>query len=354
MSNQRGYRRGAQNRVAITGGWREPRGRGRQHNAGNQRQGPPPRQMELLASVSRSSGLEKDGDTLKNPKVQQEYRGFIQEKAGRIFFDICKPSDIITEVEKNHRIEAQENVLILLRKLREGISSSNRRDHFAIEVYETSLFLSSIFASPRHASAIIPYLVPELYLSCPSPHPNVMPAILVSLAHHLLVSYPSQGPFQQQLDSIPTSVFPKTSVARLWIASLSASVRTRDYAKFEKLSRQTSILHALGLPENSLPQSGSGQKSDLGLLAICASIDALRHRTRETTWSVMRSAYRELACQSESQTRSWLERSLCLQSNLSSQSTMALDDWLQQQSELGTVRPKEGVEGRWIVCKIRM
>ncbi|KAJ6585326.1 hypothetical protein B0H19DRAFT_1109218 [Mycena capillaripes] len=38
----------------------------------------PRRKMEHIASVSRSSGLEKDGDALKNFDVQDEYRTFIQ------------------------------------------------------------------------------------------------------------------------------------------------------------------------------------------------------------------------------------------------------------------------------------
>ncbi|KAF8882027.1 hypothetical protein CPB84DRAFT_225698 [Gymnopilus junonius] len=41
--------------------------------------------MNLMASVSRSSGLEKDGDDLKNYNAQEEYRRFIQEKVDNIF-----------------------------------------------------------------------------------------------------------------------------------------------------------------------------------------------------------------------------------------------------------------------------
>ena len=84
------------------------------------------------------------------------------------------------------------------------------------------------------------------------------------------------------------------------------------------------------------------------------AVDSLRAKVRETAWTVMRSAYRELACHVGSMdTRNWLERSLCLKSTISESFTIPLEQFLDQQSSLGTIRAKEGVEGRWIVCKIR-
>jgi len=38
------------------------------------------RQMELIASVSRSSGMEKGGDALKSHNIQEQYRAFVQDK----------------------------------------------------------------------------------------------------------------------------------------------------------------------------------------------------------------------------------------------------------------------------------
>jgi hypothetical protein len=89
--------------------------------------------------------------------------------------------------------------------------------------------------------------------------------------------------------------------------------------------------------------------SQLAQRAIHHLLDALRIKTREMAWTVIRNAYRELSCQPDSQldTRSWLMHSLSLQSDPD------LNQWLELESGLGHVRKKEGIEGRWIVCKPR-
>ena len=187
-----------------------------------------------------------------------------------------------------------------------------------------------------------------MYLSCPPPHQNVMPTILVSLIHHLLATYPAQGPFHQHLDSIPHRVFPKSCEARKWVNTLATSLRSRHYVSLERETRQSTISRVLG-------QDGQQLDSDsLGALAVFTAVDNLRAKARETAWSVMRVAYRELSCHTEStSTRSWLEQSLLLQSAISESYTITLDNWLGQQNSIGAIRAKEGVEGRWIVCKTR-
>ena len=151
------------------------------------------------------------------------------------------------------------------------------------------------------------------------------------------------------MDSIPHQLFPKDSAARKWLNSLATCLRKRQYAVFDRETRRSTILHALGLQEE-VP----GLSEHLGLLAVLAAVDSLRAKARETAWTVMRSAYRELACHVDStNTRSWLERSLCLASTISEAFTIPLEQFLDQQNSLGAVRAKEGIEGRWIVCKIR-
>ena len=211
------------------------------------------------------------------------------------------------------------------------------------------MLLAIAFGSLRHTSAIVPHLVPDLYLSCPVHGQYVTPAILVSSIHHLLAKYPSQGPFTQHMDSIPHQLFPKDSAARKWLTSLATCLRKRQYAVFDRETRRSTILHTLGLQEE-VP----GLLEHLGLSAVLAAVDSLRAKARETAWTVMRSAYRELACHVDStNTRSWLERSLCLGSTISEAFTIPLEQFLDQQKSLGAVRAKEGIEGRWIVCKIR-
>src|SRR5882762_8241984 len=110
--------------------------------------------------------------------------------------------------------------MIIAGKLREGIYASNRRDMFAVEgavpcridiiffadaqavrvslAYETSLFLSIIFISPRQTTSIISHLLPGLYSSetPPESHPT---AVLLSLLHHLIMSLPSQRLYYDHL-----------------------------------------------------------------------------------------------------------------------------------------------------------
>lgn len=98
------------------------------------------------------------------------------------------------------------------------------------------------------------------------------------------------------------------------------------------------------------PQSSS----NLAKKALFSLVDALRGKAREATWSVIRSAYRELSCHAEAEgTRDWLMRSLALYSVFPDASGVSVDEWLEKQTRLGRVRPKEGAEGRWIICKIR-
>ncbi|KAJ7625257.1 hypothetical protein DFH06DRAFT_1228978 [Mycena polygramma] len=306
----------------------------------------PRRKMEHIASVSRSSGLEKDGDALKNPDVQNEYRQFIQSKLDDIWAKYPQhPTE--SETETRQRIDAQENVLILFRKLREGIISSKRVDQFALEVYETSLYLAVIFDSPRHISPVIPALMSYFHLPSSEPHPNCIITVLVSLLHHLVGAYPSQREFQAYIASVPEPFFPDGSAARAWITSLAGCIRARNYAKIDRLSRCSA------LPDDAGVSSAAESRQDLPRKALYHLVGSLRNKTREMAWTVLRSAYRELSCQVDPHlhTREWLERSLVLHSDIPRVCSIDLDEWLDLQNGLGHVRRKDGVDGRWIVCK---
>ncbi|KAJ6504603.1 hypothetical protein C8R47DRAFT_1102894 [Mycena vitilis] len=308
----------------------------------------PRRKMEHIASVSRSSGLEKDGDALKNPDVQNEYRQFIQSKLDDIWANYPQhPTE--SETETRRRIDAQENVLILFRKLREGIISSKRVDQFALEVYETSLYLAVIFDSPRHISPVIPALMSYFHLPSTGPHSNCVITVLVSLLHHLVAAYPSQREFHAYIASVPKPFFQDGSAARTWITSLAGCIRARNYAQNDILLRRSALPDDAGISSSALSES----KQDLPRKALYHLVESLRHKTREMAWTVMRSAYRELSCQVDPllNTRGWLERSLVLRSDIPLGCNMDLDEWLDQQSGLGHVRRKDGVDGRWIVCK---
>ncbi|KAJ7213860.1 hypothetical protein GGX14DRAFT_444289 [Mycena pura] len=302
-----------------------------------------PRRMELIASVSRSSGLEADGDDLKNTAVQDEYRRFIQEKLD-ILWEKYPRNPKETEEELRHRINTQENVLIMFRKLREGVISSKRVGQFTNEVYETSLYVAVLFDSPRHISAIVPALLTHFRLASTEPHPHCDKAVLICLLQHLVAGYPSQREFHSYLASVPRAFFPDNSAMSIWITSLAGCVRTQNYAKIDQLTRLS-----------SLPVIESESGPQLARKALYHLVHTFRNKTREMAWVVIRTAYRELSCQVDPQidTRKWLQRSLGLHNSFPAGSNIDLDRWLEQESEHGHVVKKDGVEGRWIIRKPR-
>ncbi|KAF9046082.1 hypothetical protein BJ165DRAFT_1345419 [Panaeolus papilionaceus] len=316
--------------------------------------GPGRRRMDLMASVSRSSGLEKDGDDLKNYKTQEEYREFIQEKLDAHLKNHPWKTDE-TQDAKKQRLYEQENVLILFRKLREGVASSGRTDDFALEVYETSFFLSVIFQSPKQTTAIIQHLIP----SPPSKTASFKTSIftpLCSLLHHLVASYPSQGTYHQHLDTIPESLLPRKSKHAIWLFDIAKSLRRRNYAKFAQLSSTKGLLSVLESRKDSGANSPDATRDTLKFndQALYLLLDSLRQKAGSNAWTILRASYRELSCdQANAGTKSWLINSLCLDSVSSFVVSTDLDEWLKEREKLGHLRAKEGLDGRWIVCKVR-
>ncbi|KAH6912570.1 hypothetical protein BKA70DRAFT_1422148 [Coprinopsis sp. MPI-PUGE-AT-0042] len=301
--------------------------------------------MDLMASVSRSSGLEKDGDDLKNFRIQEEYREFVQGKldAYRKQF----PLEIRTHDKR--RIDAQENVLILFRKLREGVFASKRRDGLALEVYETSFYLSVIFNSAKQIAAAMSHLVPDAYQTLTCPKPLCRPTVVLSLLYHLVASYPSQASYHSHISAIPPSLLPRQSGAYSWIQSLASALRARNYSKFSQFYKKQSLA---AIFEDSTPP-GDKSNTQLVKVAILAILDDLRSKARDTSWAVLRSAYRELDTSAD-KTSAWLTTSLSLQPLLvTDDRTWTAEGWLNEQSSRGHTRQKEGIQGKWIICKVR-
>ncbi|KAJ7312436.1 hypothetical protein DFH08DRAFT_717642 [Mycena albidolilacea] len=255
-------------------------------------------------------------------------------------------------MQTRQRIDAQENVLILFRKLREGIISSKRVDQFTLEVYEISLYLAVLFDSPRHITPIIPALMTYFHLPSTEPDGDYVETLLICLLYQLLTAYPSQREFRASLASVPTAFFVDGSLARVWITSLAGCIRARNYAKIDKLTQIAALPVGDAMTLTALPQRSN---RELSRKAVYHLVNSLRNKTREMAWTVIRSAYRELSCQLDPQlnTRAWLERSLGLVSDIPAECHIDLDEWLDRESNLGHVRRKDGIEGRWIVCKPR-
>lgn len=226
--------------------------------------------------------------------------------------------------------------------------------------YETSLFLSVLFDSPKQTVAVIPRLLPVRFEDSPkfkSTGPVVY-TVLISLLHHLVEHYPSQSLYHQQLGSTPKEFLPPDCQTRKWLDSLTKSLRTRNFANFSTLSDKSAILSLLQSPveQKSPPETStlSQARNNLGRTAVLHLLQALRKKAADTSWNVIRSAYRELTVDEiTTETASWLSRSLCFQSLLDYDPDIDVETWLVDRIPLGHVRRKEGVDGRWIICKVR-
>ncbi|KXN81751.1 hypothetical protein AN958_03768 [Leucoagaricus sp. SymC.cos] len=323
------------------------------------------RHMELMPSVSRSGGLDRDGDSLKDHEVQEEYRTFIEEKLEKVL-KRREQFESETEDERRHRIEEQENVLILFRKLREGISSSGRNGSFSVEVYERSLYLSTLFSSQKHTTSVIHSLLNDLY---PKAYPLKTPdststpptciyhrhmSFLISFTNHLVSQYPSQSLYHQQNASLPSKDWiPDTS--HIWLKNLTHSLRSGNYYQLHKITRQNRVEQLSRPPKSSdfLTTEASVQSplhDQLAVRAFITSIDELKSKARASTWTIMKSAYRELWLEETYDTRSWLARSLVFDSLDTSEQ---LNWWLEDVERSNGIKKKEGTDGRWIVAKVR-
>lgn len=215
-------------------------------------------------------------------------------------------------------------------------------------VYETSFHLAVLFNVHRQIGSIIPHLFGDLLRTNISNEKDPSVTILVCLLYHLVAEYPSQLTYRNFLDSLSSGFRFKDTSAYAWIKNLSRSIRTRNYVHFESLTRQSALVDIVG---DRCPDSASIQH--VATLAFYSLVDSLHSRNRSMTWTVLRSAYRELSCHSESETRAWLTRTLVLHPVASPKAVADLDGWLESESLLGHVRRKNGVDGRWIVCKVR-
>ncbi|WOO81605.1 uncharacterized protein LOC62_03G005127 [Vanrija pseudolonga] len=119
----------------------------------------PPGEMELLASVSRSGGLEDGGDALKDLDVQRRFRTYIDERIHR--HHIEHPPGSGSEGE----LESLQSLVLLFRKLREGVVASHRLDDFAIEVFESSVQYAVHARNAPQLLSALSGLVPGLYLA---------------------------------------------------------------------------------------------------------------------------------------------------------------------------------------------
>ncbi|KAF9651345.1 hypothetical protein BDM02DRAFT_858045 [Thelephora ganbajun] len=295
-------------------------------------------QMDIMPSVSRSSGLEKGGDALKNAKTQEEYWSFVQSK----IFDYWKQYPEGSPDSKV-REEARHSVLILIRKLREGIMAAKREDQFASDVYETSLRISILFSSSVNIASTLSYLLPTYYTSRSLTHSRDS-TILITLLLQLDSSYPSQREYYEHCQEfLASGCIARDSPTIPWLASLARAIRSCNYYRVEALTRPKVYTQLL----ESLPQRSSKGAVDLDSSSVHSIISSLHDRLRDRSWPILRVAYREMTFLPKiTDTSEWLRRSLIFDS-----SEISVDTWFRQQSEKGNVKAKEEIEGKWMIIK---
>ncbi|EJC98834.1 uncharacterized protein FOMMEDRAFT_161009 [Fomitiporia mediterranea MF3/22] len=309
--------------------------------------------LDFVPSISRSGGDSGQGDTLKDKAVQQKYWAMIQEKLAAHWDEFPSRSD-----RTQLQIEKESNILLLLRKLREGVLASQRTDEFALEVYELSFYLAIIFESVVQASSSLSHL-PELYCalrpesasaSQVSSISNGAEALaVVSLIFHLCEAYPSQLTYYRQERLLARFLLQKgsNSDALKWTLSVRASINCKNFTKFEHLTRQSRLN---SLIENIAYLSGqeAREKRHLVQTALCSVVERLRRKLRAAVWTILRSAYREFTIGTETDTSTWLLRSLCLES-VGDGRNENIEEWMERNSKDGLVVKKEGFRGRWML-----
>lgn len=202
-------------------------------------------------------------------------------------------------------------------------------------------------------TSILSRLVPDFYLETPAPHTFRRAIILILLLHQLVVTFPSQQPYLDQIKYLVPNLLERPSAAYSWISTLARSLRTLNFVQFETLSHPDAFEYLLPLspPISSSDVTAAKWFRELPQIALRALVSRLRLKARDEAWLVIRNAYRELSSSDEMQM--WLGKRLFFDSFGSEATVVRFHTWVQERCRDGQLRSKEGTEGRWIVCKAR-
>ncbi|KAK8861688.1 hypothetical protein IAR55_002511 [Kwoniella newhampshirensis] len=122
-------------------------------------------EMELMQSVSRSGGDGANGDALKDWGTQERYRQYIDERIDSHYktFDTPRHTPPKKGSREKEELEGLASIVLLFRKLREGVVASHRIDAFAIEVFESSAHLAILAQNRPQLLSALSGLIPGLY-----------------------------------------------------------------------------------------------------------------------------------------------------------------------------------------------
>lgn len=267
--------------------------------------------LEWLPSVSRSSGLEPNGDALRSFETQQEYWDFIVEK----ILNLEVPGRVT--LKASERQEKESNAMILLRKLREGFVATDRKDDFAIQVVEKSTYLSLLYNSPVNIASSFSYLLDAYSTSVTSESPTPafnQPAIgLLHFLHTLIDEFPSQRASHRlilQSRSTTQTCLARDCPERSIACEIASALGRNNWWALEKLTSPAAVLNERLKNEPWVIPPDSDNCNEVFLKlpqrALVHLLQLLRVKVRSCAWPVLRSAYREVV------RAPWLEQSLFL------------------------------------------
>ncbi|KAG8863709.1 hypothetical protein FRB96_007546 [Tulasnella sp. 330] len=336
-------------------------------------------QLQWLSSPSRSDGPPKAGEaSLFNIATQNQYWVFIHDKVDTFVkrFPIStNPRESRTEQE----VELGQNIVILFRKLREGVIASKRVDLFTIELYETSACWSILLRDSAQSTSILSQL-PELLQKYNRPRPGPQasrpeaqwawtPSMTVIYFLHLLrTKWPSQVEFLAALSSHPQrrrtasehprAILPTTDasptddtihVVRAYLTSLATAIRRTNYFTLATLLDPVNNTFLSSI----LRSNAGGNGHDIGAKALLMSVNQLREIVRDDiAWRYVHVAYREVSMREE--VSRWLAHRLLLVDGDDDDWKGLVGAWMEKHVEKGEVVKKEagpghGTSGSWIM-----
>ncbi|KDN49115.1 hypothetical protein RSAG8_02468, partial [Rhizoctonia solani AG-8 WAC10335] len=220
--------------------------------------------LQWLPSVSRSSGLEPNGDALRSFETQQEYWDFITEK----------------------------------------------KSAYLSILYSSSINVTASFAYLLDAYAVKPETtkIPDL---------NKTGIGLLHFLQSLVDEFPSQRISHCFiLGSNGQLCLPRSSAEWSFASDIAMALRRNNWWALEKLTNPQVVDRRLKNEPWTKPTSGSAESSseteavfsELPSRALTHLLGQLRTKVRSSAWPVLRSAYREVV------KAPWLERSLLVPS----------------------------------------
>ncbi|KAL7424731.1 hypothetical protein Q5752_000415 [Cryptotrichosporon argae] len=119
-------------------------------------------QMNML-SISRSGGDGAQGDALRDPALQQVFKSHLDQRIKLHFRMFPDSEHRVPPSTATDEIESLQSIVLMHRKLREGVSALQRRDPFAVEVYESSVRFAILAGNHGQLQSALYTLVDGVY-----------------------------------------------------------------------------------------------------------------------------------------------------------------------------------------------